>query len=1206
MPAAIPIVIAAATSALSAGLGGASAAGIWAAAAVGAALAGIGLLIKPSQPNQKAERAKDEKVTLSTRNAVVPVQFGRGRLAGNVVIFGNFHEYLSNRNFFVYECHMVVAFCEGEVRVAGNPNIGQFRRVDRNNEIEANEKPTALSRRYWNKFVNYYGNNTDTVQWMLLDDFSATDDHLLGNIYELSAGFTHEVNGERVLVGSNQPPVPYRNTFVSMIQAHSGSARQLVSVTQDLVGHDQSLVIAGTDSGSNFSEVATGGGYDAHTESFWYTFDDTPQLVIVRYDRRGSDRSSTRQPSADTGTSKYGWYLGRHDIVLFQDSGDDEVFYFGYWGITQGSGDWERYRPSPFYSEPILGHHLDELNGVLHTLHDDGSVRYAMQMHLLTGRIDKIDLDLDPITTVSAFSYSSDLSSYIVLADTVCYLVDRQTGNTYASTEDLDAANPKGLFSSGTFVGLVTTAGVYLWDHHQGVVTGPFGSNASTTADGQFGSTVASKQNTWTGHVTVIKTISGTAAMINFVPSVRERVDDVSAMGSPGGDEFQWLPAIPAGTDYDPDTNDTTGWFRDWSYRTYNSWSLSLFEGVGNLAGGALSALIDESTVDAEYRDFGRWGCGLDADWIDISSFESVNSRCVAGWRYKNQARPLSEGSASDAGTDFAPVTEEYRYAERYKFDFSLEESVNAAEFLVERALACCNGYKTVYDGRLRIGIELPGQMPVWHLNESAIAADSASLPFVSRSGQANRIRCQYRDLRNNYKLDWVQADNEFDQIAYGRVTERVVALDGIVRKGQAELIAQQVQDQAAMRSRALTVKTGFLGFAFSPGDVVEVTHRSLGVSRLPFRLMSTIQSGKVWEVQGAEFRPVLLNLRDSGSPLVSIGSIGSVVGSGQQPGSCETAEGSVGSGVVWFNGGAQYGAGLFVVYYIEGAYMLTDDGGYCVDGYEFVTLVDGVITAIMDAPAVSNPVGGWETPEEAVVSNAGQASVLTLGADGPIGLRLKDPPKFTNWGAYGAVEYQLCLNSDDDTPETSDSGGGEPLPADCDEAASGAEDSYILTFSDGEMSGSSPVTMWDDGTNGDVFADDGSYGTNDAPLAGWARPTLECALDYLDTGTAFVGWYIKIITVGLGAGTYGYAIKPDADNPYGVIQQSSPEGIFVLTYTTFAGSWNDAFTVTVVISASGGIGGGSGGGTGGGSLDGGSAGGTGSGSVDGGDASGV
>jgi hypothetical protein len=356
-----------------------------------------------------------------------------------------------------------------------------------------------------------------------------------------------------------------------------------------------------------------------------------------------------------------------------------------------------------------------------------------------------------------------------------------------------------------------------------------------------------------------------------------------------------------------------------------------------------------------------------------------------------------------------------YRYAERFKFDFFLDNETTVSEFVTNEILAAINGYQYIVDGIYHVGVQRPGLFPCWLFNEGNVDEGSVSVAFQGRGAGLNRVRVQYTNVRDEYRKDFAESNNEFDQRARYKVQAATLVLNGISRHGHASAIADTVLAQVHASRRSVGLKTHYLGLVFSPGDCIEVSHVGCGVNRLKTRLVSLQEDeeGKV-KLSAQEHKPLLSILRDADTSNPNDPGE-SVPTAPTEPGFCESAVGGTGGGIVWFNGGAAYSPGTYFVYYIGGAYKLNPSGGYVVEGYDVVTR-DGAgnLAVIAPAPAADDPPGGHGSAAAAISASTGEYSVIAMPINGPIGIRLHSGAAYTNFGPDGNPEYDLCTRTRD------------------------------------------------------------------------------------------------------------------------------------------------------------------------------------------------
>jgi hypothetical protein len=214
---------------------------------------------------------------------------------------------------------------------------------------------------------------------------------------------------------------------------------------------------------------------------------------------------------------------------------------------------------------------------------------------------------------------------------------------------------------------------------------------------------------------------------------VAEDREDRSACGTPtrrayGVREFQNLPGTP---------DMQQGWVRDWSWRRWDQISLTQLQGNSSLAAAAYATLFDVKTIDS-----GRWGAGLPETYGNMSSFEAVHGFCVGAML---QLSPRVNRGHSRS-----------YYGERAKFDFVLDVETSTSALIADEILASINGWRKVEDGRLCVGVERRGHLPVWHFADeqtesrgNGLAFDDAAAPdAMSRAPRAGALRPADRRAR--------------------------------------------------------------------------------------------------------------------------------------------------------------------------------------------------------------------------------------------------------------------------------------------------------------------------------------------------------------------------------------------------------------------------------------------------------------------------
>lgn len=928
-------------------------------AAVGAGVGALSLLLAQSQSK------KNNAIVLQTttiRDTSVSIAFGRVRTGGNYISLGNFWVCKDNLNQTpgrtVRVMNAAIGICEGPVLAVGNVHQdSQPYYVVANNE-KANPNK-------WAVFTIHQGNTTDTVD---------------GAIVSISPDYGFPQTN----------PVPWRNTCYAITHVIVGQQPRLPNFTFDIYGQDLAIRRSGTTTEANPGDTAIYAFYDGATEQFCYTLSSSgiysAPYGLVAMGRQGGARVHTQPPAFVLSSVTKAWYLGRHDLLVMQDPVTPDIFWFGSQGLARGSSDWEFFHPSPDYSNPILAHYLDELHGILHTLHKNTSIVYFLRWNLLTGRVDRTDTAL-PFDSFNSMMYSPEMGAYIIIrGGSTVQFIDPDTGeigNTYTLS---GVSGIVGLSVSGQNVIAYTPSGAYYYNPYTGTQTGPYGSNSTNFSQGSLGGIVSACQNSWTGHVTVWKP----GGCINFMASCVEDYLDVNANGSSyiyalnkAQPDFQWDPGPPTipGTGvgisyknpvYPPVfgtslwyTDNIVGWVRDWSFRYFNSWNLVALQGFSTLAGAMWAACVKEANLDSE-----RYAAGMDPEFFCLSSFESVHSYCVGAVQYINPD-----------GT--------YRTAERYKFDYLLDSEIGLATFVANEVLTTCQGFRKMVDGQLHVGIQRPGMFPVWHFHDGNINADTMSVKYLGRGDGANRVRVDYLNILDEYRSDFAEAQDDFAIKTQGYIQQVTLPLKGIGRFGHADLLAKNVLDQSMGTRVQPTFKTNWLGYLVTPGDAVLVSNRQCAIKSLKTWVTSLSETeGSNVELTTLQHVAVLDAIK--GAAQTDPIDLGSGPGSGPGGDNCRSMDCPLDGGINWFNGSAAYSPGNYTVTYTGGTYQPANDGSwqYAVAGFDIVTNIGGTITILAPAPAISVGAPGYSSQTAAETANAGQTVTITLTAAGPVGLR--------------------------------------------------------------------------------------------------------------------------------------------------------------------------------------------------------------------------
>lgn len=814
---------------------------------------------------------------------------------------------------------------------------------------------------------------------------------------------------------SNDPnantAIPFRNTAYLDCTMYSDTvyaAPRLSNITADIVGADLTIRRQGTAlDGPSPSDVCGYAFYDSgytgdpDTDAFYCTLTSStatsPPFGLVRYGRQGSARVHQPPPASVSSSITFAAYFGKHDVLIFQDPSSLQ-FHVGYWGISPTSSDWQRQLPSSDYSHPILAFCIDEAHSSIHTLHDDGTVRFVLRWNVLTGSVTRLNTDL-PSASFKALLYSADISRYVVARDSAnVHLIDPNDGTTVNLITSMTTSACVGVCVTGQQVGVFAPGNLFYCDIYTGQVTGPLGTSAPGILTGDLGSIVSAHQSTYTGKVTVANAYNGTVLFKQFAVSCVEDIRDVNANGTsglsglpninPNANKYgapepnfqesqiigsQSFPASWSEGQYNPCCQSTnpalsaveepagimsnvTDWCRDFSWRSYangspiTAYQLKLLEGNSSLAAAAWAATVDEPGLDSA-----RWGGGMDPSYFHLPSFEAVHSWCVGAMTFLNPADATSLNNPDATSTT--------RLAERFKFDYFLEQEMPVPSFVGSQVMMACGGYFYSMGGVFCIGIPKPGLLPALSLSERNFVDGSFSALFSANVDGINRIRARYRDCLDEYRVNVVDVQDENSVNVLGRTQLATLSFDGCGRDQSAELLAKSVLDNGTAGRRQVSFKIDYLGYALSPTDGISVSSKQCGMSSVPMRLASIRETDDKVELAAIEFKNTIDALYNDVNQTIQPGEI--TVGSGSDK-NCTNATAPYVNGVGlntlglnYFNQGAALPAGTYLVSYLQGSYTNASGGThYFADGYNICVRSQstGNVVKLASAPTRPDP----------------------------------------------------------------------------------------------------------------------------------------------------------------------------------------------------------------------------------------------------------
>ena len=233
------------------------------------------------------------------------------------------------------------------------------------------------------------------------------------------------------------------------------------------------------------------------------------------------------------------------------------------------------------------------------------------------------------------------------------------------------------------------------------------------------------------------------------------------------------------------------------------------------------------SWVLLDYLTNARYGKGLAVADIDLQSFYDASQVCVT------QVTPYS--GASDINI------------------FDANAVLDTSKKIIDNTrtlLKGCRGYLPYTSGKYRLVIETIGSASITLTEDDIFGGFSVSSP--NKNDKYNRVICSYVSPDKNWQVDEVQfppIDDSGLDVADRHATMKSVdggfLLEGRFDFGQVITSAYQAEEMAEIilrRSREaiqLSINAGGNAYDLAIGDIVNITHSSLGYSAKAFRVIS-------------------------------------------------------------------------------------------------------------------------------------------------------------------------------------------------------------------------------------------------------------------------------------------------------------------------------------------------------------------------------
>jgi hypothetical protein len=251
--------------------------------------------------------------------------------------------------------------------------------------------------------------------------------------------------------------------------------------------------------------------------------------------------------------------------------------------------------------------------------------------------------------------------------------------------------------------------------------------------------------------------------------------------------------------------------------KTYNA---SLVEQTASFTSNPAWCLLDYLTNE-------RYGKGLSINEIDLQSFYDASLVC------NTQVTPYS--GASDINL--------------FESNAVLDTSKKILEN-VRELLKGCRGYLPYTQGTYKLVIETTGTASLTLTEDDIIGGYTLSSP--SKNEKYNRVICSFVNPDRNWQTDEVQFPpiddsglDSADQHATMKASDGGFLLEGrfdfgkvITNPYQAEEMAEVILRRTRESTR-LSINVSFSAYDLAIGDIVNVTHSSIGYSAKPFRILS-------------------------------------------------------------------------------------------------------------------------------------------------------------------------------------------------------------------------------------------------------------------------------------------------------------------------------------------------------------------------------
>jgi hypothetical protein len=227
-----------------------------------------------------------------------------------------------------------------------------------------------------------------------------------------------------------------------------------------------------------------------------------------------------------------------------------------------------------------------------------------------------------------------------------------------------------------------------------------------------------------------------------------------------------------------------------------------------------------------DYLTNARYGKGLSVNEMDLQTFYDASLVC------ETQVTPYSGGSDINI--------------------FDINTALDTSSSIIDNVrelLKGCRGYLPYTGGKYQLIIETTGTASITLTEDDIIGGYNLSSP--DKNNKYNRVIVSYVNPDRNYQIDEVQfppIDDSglpsADQHANMKTADGGYLLEGrfdfktITNPYQSEEMAEIIL-RRSRESLTLAINVAFNSYDLAIGDIVNITHSSLGFSAKPFRVLS-------------------------------------------------------------------------------------------------------------------------------------------------------------------------------------------------------------------------------------------------------------------------------------------------------------------------------------------------------------------------------